>query len=222
MKNIFFDLDGTLTDSRVGITRCIQHALEQLGLTAPDMGQLETYIGGPLQCGFADLLGTDDPATVDRAIELYRDRYRRVGIYENEVYAGVPGVLDAARQAGLRLFVVTAKPTPFAKIVLDHFDLRDYFQQVYGSELDGRFVEKTDLLRHVLAAEKIDPGDAVMIGDRRHDIVAAQGNGVASIAVRWGYAQPGELAECDPSSIVDAVSDLSAAISKLRADRPTK
>lgn len=198
----------------------MQHALTLLNRTVPDQKELESYIGGPLQRGFAELLGTDEPAEVERAMELYRQRYRGIGIYENEVYDGIPSVLDALTSDGWRLLVVTAKPTPFAKVVVDHFQLADHFAQIFGSELDGRFAEKDDLIRHILETEHIDPQNALMIGDRKHDVLAAQRNGVATIAVCWGYAKPEELSNCNPDLIVETVRELPAAIAELGSGCP--
>src|SRR5665213_2239588 len=142
---IFFDLDGTLTDPKPGITRSIQYALHKLEQsTIPTEDQLTWCIGPPLRASFVKLLGGE--ASADLAVSLYRERFSDVGLYENSLYAGIRDVLSTLRNTGHRLFVATSKPHVFADRIIDHFDLRHHFDHVYGYELDGSRVDKSDLL----------------------------------------------------------------------------
>jgi phosphoglycolate phosphatase len=192
-KTIFFDLDGTLTDSRPGITRSIQHALERLGLPVPEADALTWCIGPPLVQCFTTLLGSDVQAAA--AIVHYRERYGTVGMYENEVYAGIPETLAALKADGHTLHVATAKPHVYAERIIAHFGFDRYFTSVFGPELDGTRNDKRELLAHAIARTGTDPAQALMIGDRHHDILAARANAVAPLAVLYGYGSRQELAE---------------------------
>lgn len=191
MKTIYFDLDGTLTDPKVGITRSIQYALEKLGRVAPPQEDLTWCIGPPLRGSLLKLLGDDHLA--DRAVSLYRERFSDIGIYENGVYAGIEDTLASLAGCGRRLFVATSKPRVYAERIIDHFNLASYFDCVFGSELDGTRSDKTELLRYALETARIDPTDAVMVGDRSHDIVGARNNGMRALGVLYGYGSKDEL-----------------------------
>jgi phosphoglycolate phosphatase len=192
MDAIYFDLDGTLTDPKPGITRSIQYALQKLGHhTIPTEDELTWCIGPPLRASFAKILGAEDRA--DRAVSLYRERFSDVGLYENGVYDGIGEVLTTLSQSGQRLFVATSKPHVFAERIIEHFGLRHHFEQVFGSELDGTRVDKSDLLQYALKIAAVDPAKTVMIGDRSHDMVGAGNNGMKRIGVLYGYGSRDEL-----------------------------
>ena len=192
MDAIFFDLDGTLTDPKIGITRSIQYALNKLAHpTIPTEDELTWCIGPPLRGSFAKLLGSDTSA--DLAVSYYRERFSDVGLYENGVYAGVAEVLTALGGSGRRLFVATSKPHVFAERIIDHFGLRHHFERVFGSELDGTRVDKSHLLQYALKETAIDPSRAIMVGDRSHDIVGARNNAMNAIGVLYGYGSAEEL-----------------------------
>ena len=210
MHTALFDLDGTLTDPQVGITTCIAHALSSLGEPVPGIDELRDWIGAPLHEMFSRHLGSDDRA--DQALHLYRERFSTKGLFENEPYEGISSALEAIAERVGRLIVVTSKPRPFAEQILDHFELASFFQRVYGSELDGRFTRKTELMEYVLAEESIDAARAVMVGDRRHDIDAAKTHRVRSIGVLWGFGDVSELEEAGADAICVAVPELPAAI----------
>jgi phosphoglycolate phosphatase len=201
-----FDLDGTLTDPKAGITRSIQYALTRLGRPVPDADALTWMIGPPLIAGFTKLLGGPEDAA--EAVRLYRERFSDVGLFENEVYAGIPAVLEALQDAGLRLFVATSKPHVFARRIIEHFGLSRFFHEIYGSELDNRNADKRDLIRHILDRERFDPTRAVMIGDREHDAIGARANGIAAIGVTWGYGSRHELQDAGVVCLVDKPGDL--------------
>jgi len=191
--NVLFDLDGTLTDSYQGITRCISHALITLGRTSPSQANLRWCIGPPLKDSFATLLDTVDEKLVNEALTIYRDRFGSVGLFENEVYRDVPETLGALQQVGHTLYVATSKPSLYANRIIDHFGLRRYFKGVYGSELNGQRGDKKSLIQHILKNESIDISQASMVGDREHDMIGAKANGVRGFGVLWGYGTKKEL-----------------------------
>jgi phosphoglycolate phosphatase len=209
---IFFDLDGTLTDPKPGITRSIQYALQKLEhQTVPTEDELTWCIGPPLRASFVKLLGSDHSA--DAAVSYYRERFSEIGLYENIVYAGVKDVLTALRKSGRRLFVATSKPHVYAERIIDHFDLRQHFERVFGSELDGTRGDKSDLLAYALKTTSVDPSRAVMVGDRSHDMIGARTNGMTAIGVLYGFGSEQELtaagAACvcaTPKAILDCIS----------------
>jgi len=191
MHTIYFDLDGTLTDPKPGITRSIQYALEKLGKAVPSQDELTWCIGPPLHASLKKLTGSDELA--DRALLLYRERFGDVGLFENEPYRGINETLSALAATGPRMFVATSKPAIYAERIVDHFGLRPYFERVFGSELDGTRVDKGDLLRYALETAKVEPRTAIMIGDRSHDVVGARRNGMTAIGVLYGYGSENEL-----------------------------
>lgn len=191
MTPIFFDLDGTLTDPKSGITRSIQYALGRLDRPVPVEAELTWCIGPPLHVSLKKLLGTDELA--DRALLLYRERFGDVGLFENELYPGIEDTLSVLAGAGRRLFVATSKADIYAERIIDHFKLRGYFERVFGAELDGTRSDKTDLLRHALQSLRIDPSQAIMIGDRSFDMVGARNNGMTAVGVLYGYGSEAEL-----------------------------
>lgn len=191
MKHVLIDLDGTLTDPREGIVACIEYALAKLEITRDDDVPLESYIGPPLLQTFRALCSGEGEAV--EAVRLYRERFGTQGLYENSVFQGIPECLASLRKAGYILYVATSKPTVYSTRIIDHFQLSGHFAQVHGSHLDGTNSDKTDLLAHILDTEGIAPEDAVMIGDRRYDIVGARNHQVATIGVLWGYGSEEEL-----------------------------
>lgn len=177
--------------------------------------EIEGFIGPPLHATFERVLaqvGRTD-VTPDEAVAAYREHFASKGLFENRVYDGVPAQLDALARAGHGLWVVTSKPTVYAERILAHFGLRERFEAVYGPDLDGRLADKTELIAHVLARESIDAADAVMIGDRSHDVIGAVSNDVRAVGVLWGYGSADELREAGAWKLCDAPSALAAALS---------
>jgi len=205
-----FDLDGTLTDPKAGITRSVQYALDQLGQPVPDADALAWMIGPPLIASFTKLLGR--PEDAHEALRLYRERFGVTGLFENEVYPGIPALLTRLRERDVRLFVATSKPHVYASRIVEHFDLLRYFEKLYGSELDNRNADKRDLLKHLVASEGIDPARAVMIGDREHDAIGARSVGLPAIGVTWGYGSREELLATGVARLVDRPEELEEAI----------
>jgi phosphoglycolate phosphatase len=215
MNTVLFDLDGTLTDPREGITRCIAHALERMGVEPPPLDALTFAIGPPLRDSLAQLLGTREHAAVERALALYRERFADVGLFENAPYDGVHDALAAIRASGARLFVATSKPLVYAERIVRHFGLDPHFVEVHGCELDGTREDKRDLLAHLLPRHGVTPHHAVMIGDRGVDMRAARHHGLHALGALWGYGSRAELeAEgahrlCEsPSHLVRTLADL--------------
>jgi phosphoglycolate phosphatase len=215
-----FDLDGTLTNPKAGITRSIQYALERLGRPILEADELTWMIGPPLIAGFTKLLG--GPAEVPDAVRFYRERYSDIGLFENEVYEDIPSLLLELQEKDVRLFVATSKLHVFARRILDHFDLSRFFVEIYGSELDNRNADKRDLIRHILDQERLDPTRAVMIGDREHDVIGARANDIATIGVTWGYGSRRELLDAGAACLVDEPRELEAPILTLTASTPPR
>ncbi len=204
---VFFDLDGTLTDPFEGITRSVQFALAHCGITVADRAELAPYIGPPLKESFIERHGLS-AAQADEALRQYRVRFSDVGMFENRVYDGVEGMLSALRERGVRLAVATSKPTVFSVKILEHFGLSKYFEEVVGSELNGRRVEKAEVIAEVMARLRVTPDEVWMVGDRCFDVEGAHKNGVRAVGVRYGYAEEDELNTAE--KIVDTVAELQA------------
>lgn len=206
--NILFDLDGTITDPSEGITRCYAYALEKMGEPLPDVTELHRFIGPPLRLGFAHVISNPTSERVEEAVRLYRERFTDTGIYEVTLTPGVAEVMRALREIGKRLFVVTSKTQAFAERTLDHFDLTQYLDGIYGSTPTGELDDKKDILALCLQQEQLDPSECIMIGDRKHDVIAARENGVRTIGVRCGFAEGGELEAHDCERIIDDLREL--------------
>ena len=202
--HIYLDLDGTLTDPYVGITRCILHALDELGFPHPSDEYLHSCIGPPLYDTFPDLVGEE---LALKAIDLYRERFAEVGWRENEPYDGIHEALQSLADAGHTLFVATSKPHVHAKVIIEHFGMAPFVRHVYGCELDGTRANKVDLLEYALNE---NPGDVrrIMIGDRKHDLVGAIANGMDPIGVAWGYGSIDELEKAGARAIAATPADL--------------
>ena len=207
-KAVLLDLDGTLTDPKEGITRCIAHALERMGVKAPPLEELTFAIGPPLRPSLARLIGSDDRDDVEAALAAYRERFSAVGLFENAVYEGIPAALAELRDRGHALYLATSKPRVYAERILAHFGLTSRFSDIYGCELDGRMERKDEIIGHILAAHQIQPGDAVMIGDRSHDVLGARTNQVAALGVTWGYGTRDELTQAGAFALCDQPAEL--------------
>jgi phosphoglycolate phosphatase len=213
-----FDLDGTLTDPREGITRSIAYALERMGVAPPPLDELVFAIGPPLRASLATLLGTDSPQAVERAIGLYRERFAEVGLFENRPYDDIAQTLEALRSRGMRLLVATSKPTVYARRIVERFALAAHFDEVHGCELDGTREDKRDLLAHVIPHHGLDARRTVMIGDRGSDMRAARHHGLHALGALWGYGSAGELREAGAHLLCEGPGAVPA---KLEALAPT-
>jgi phosphoglycolate phosphatase len=199
MTTIYFDLDGTLTDPKPGITGSIQYALQKLALPVPSQDELTWCIGPPLRASFVTMLGGEIHA--DLAVSFYRERFSDVGLYENSLYPDIKDVLRTLGHSGRRMFVATSKPRIFAERIIEHFGLTGYFEHVFGSELDGTRVHKTDLLAYALETTGVNASQALMIGDRSHDMIGAKNNGMGAIGVLYGYGSRQELVEAGAAHV---------------------
>lgn len=208
ISTLFFDLDGTLTDPSEGITRCLQYGLEQIGRPFPPQAELVQYIGPPLRWTFPQLLGTDDAKLVDEAIRHYRRRFADVGLFENEMYAGIPELLGALRDDGYDLYVVTSKPTVYAERIIEHFGLDRYFVATFGPDLNGRFDDKAELIAHILVDRNLRPQQVVMIGDRASDIAAGKTNGTHTLGVTYGFGDLKELTAAGSDTICHSPAEI--------------
>ncbi|MEM7547676.1 MAG: HAD hydrolase-like protein [Pseudomonadota bacterium] len=200
MTHVFLDLDGTLTESGIGITRSIAHALEAMGHPVPPQAVLDQQIGPSLWDCFAGF--GMDRADQDRAVALYRERYTTVGLFENRVYDGIAEMLVRLGEAGCMLHLATAKPIAYAKKITAHFDIGRHLTREFGSELDGTRTDKTELIAHALTETGASPAASFMIGDRHHDMIGALNNGLTPVGALWGYGQPGELSDAGCTDIV--------------------
>lgn len=214
IRNVLLDLDGTLTDPALGITNCIAYALTCLGVAAPPPADLHFAIGPPLRGSFSTLLETTEPANIERAMVLYRERFSETGLFENSVYAGVPEMLATLKARDHRLLLATAKPHVYARRILAHFGLLAAFDGVYGSELDGKRQHKDALLAYLIESEGIDANDCVMVGDRHHDIDAARAIGCKTVGVTYGYGTAAELAHAD--RLCDSPAHIGRSVESLR------
>lgn len=208
---LLFDLDGTLTDPKVGICTCVQYALASFGIDEPDLDKLEPFIGPPLKNSFMNFYHlTEEQA--ESAVEKYRERFSEIGIFENQLYDGIVPMLIALNSQGLHLAVASSKPQVYVERILEHFNIARYFQVVVGSELDGTRVNKDEIveeaLRQLFAEQPVDKKQAYMIGDRRYDAEGARKVGVESVCVTYGYGSMEELKAAKADYIVRSVEEL--------------
>ncbi len=210
LVNILFDLDGTLTDPKEGITRCIQFALEQLEVAVPETDELTWCIGPPLPDSFSTLMDSSDESSLNQALTLYRQRFAEVGMFENMVYPDTVDSLQKIKATGFKIFLATSKPGFYAKKILDHFNLSRFFDGIYGAELDGRLSDKGELIAHILSVEKLDSEGTLMVGDRSHDIVGGKKNNVRTAAVSYGYGSEEEISSSKPDLVFDSMTQLTS------------
>ena len=213
-STILFDLDGTLTDPKIGITKCVKYALSKFGIEEPDLDALVHFIGPPLLKSFQQTYGLSAEDAL-KAVGFYRERFVEVGMYENAVYPGVPEMLQQLRAQGKELVVATSKPTVYSVTILDHFNLSSYFSKIVGSNLDGTRVEKAEVIEFALSElTDRDKNAMVMVGDRMHDIIGAAQNGLPSVAVTYGYGTREELTQANPTYLVSTIQELTEVISR--------
>ncbi|MCR5393003.1 MAG: HAD hydrolase-like protein [Olsenella sp.] len=208
-RAVLFDLDGTLTASGEGIVRSVQYALEQMGREVPDPSALTVFIGPPLVQEFMDFSGmTHDEAF--RALELYRERYTTVGLFENHPYQGIVELLGSLRAAGIITCVASSKPEPFVLRILDHFGMTELFDQVVGATLDEKRTAKADVIDEALArlGMRDEKDSVIMVGDRAQDARGALAASVGFVGVTYGYGTRGELLDAGAHTIVDTVDEL--------------
>lgn len=204
-KCIFFDLDGTLTDSGEGIVNCAVYALEQLGLPVPPRESMRFFVGPPLHESFPQVGVPVE--LVDRAIVLYRERYVPIGKFENIPYPGIRELLEALRERGCRLFVATSKPENLSVEILEHFGLAPYFEIICGATSDASRSSKADVIAYLLS-KLDDPGAPVMVGDTVYDVLGAAHHNIPTVCVGWGYGQRQEMLDAGAAAIAETTQEL--------------
>lgn len=205
-KHILFDLDGTLTDPMMGITKSVRYALNYYGIEVNDLNDLLPFIGPPLRDSFKEYYGFDE-AKANEAVEKYREYYKTDGIFDNKVYQGMVECLQTLKDNGKKLYVATSKPEFFAKQIIEHFSLSKYFEYVGGSEFNSR-EKKAEVIEYVLKTNQIDNDDVIMVGDRKHDIIGAHENKIPCIGVLYGYGTEDELKQYQADYLVSTVEEL--------------
>ena len=207
---ILFDLDGTLTDPKIGITKCAQYALHSFGIDEPDLDRLEGFIGPPLQQSFMEYYGFDSEQA-NAAIAKYRERFSTVGLFENSVFPGIIDLLAHLKRSGKTLAVATSKPEVFMRQILERYGLASFFDLAIGSEIDGARVDKAEVIEEVLKRLDLNGTDlakVVMVGDRKYDIIGAKACGISAIGVRYGYAVENELESAGADYLFSTVDEL--------------
>ena len=205
---LFFDLDGTLIDSAVGITRCVAYALTQMQQPVPPQSELLRWIGPSLRTSFTPLLR--DRVRVEAAVAHYRDRFERLGWAEHEIYPGIADAIEALHGAGHRLAVVTAKNEPHARKIITHLPFGHRFDDVIGATADGRLSDKPELIAEALQRLALAPDACWMIGDRRMDIEGARHHGMRNVGVLWGFGGEAELRAAGADRLAATPADLLA------------
>lgn len=214
IKYLLFDLDGTITDPKEGITKCVQYALSKFDIEE-ECDNLLSFIGPPLTDSFIDFYGFDKQKA-ELAIKYYRERYAKIGLFENSAIDGIHEVLEKLKNSGYTLAVATSKPTCFAISICEKYDFSKYFDIIMGSELDGTRTKKSEIIYEVLKQLNAKPEEVVMVGDRKYDIIGAKEVGTASIGVRFGYAEDGELEKAGADFIVGTPNELLSCILEMK------
>lgn len=215
MKNystIFFDLDGTLTDPGLGITNAVMHALKAYGIQLPPRQELYKFIGPPLTWSFQTYYGFSQEESLE-AVAKYREHYSVIGLFENEVYPGIPELLAQLRQAGKTLCVATSKPEKFAVQILEHFGIAQYFHLICGAAMDESRGTKHEVIEYAIGKlPGVKREDILMVGDREHDILGAKASGLGSMGVLYGYGDRAEHEAAGADFIVETVEELGRAL----------
>ena len=206
-KNIFFDLDGTVTDSGPGIVKSVQYALRCYGIDEPDLDKLNSFVGPPLYKSFMNYLDCSEEEAKE-AVECYREYYAENGLYDNKLYDGIESLLYNLKEKGYKIILASSKPRIYVKRILSYFRIMRYFDYVEGSELDSQRTDKGELLAYVLKKWDLRPEESVMIGDRKYDIEGAKANGMDSIAVGYGYGSVDELSAAGPTWFFPKIEEL--------------
>lgn len=207
MEYILFDLDGTVTNPQKGITNSVAYALEYFGIHTEDNITLNKYIGPPLRQSFMEFAGLSEEQS-HIGMMKYREYYGPKGIYENQVYEGIPELFEKLKSEGKKIILATSKPWIYAEMILEKFDLKKYFDFVSGSELNGVRTGKADVIKYAIEKYNIPINNAVMIGDREHDIIGAKKNGLKTIGVLYGFGNKVELKSAGADYIAESVENI--------------
>ena len=213
---ILYDLDGTLTDPKVGITKSIEYALAHFGIYVENLNELTKFIGPPLRDTFREHYSFSD-SDVKVAVDKFQEYFAEQGLYENIIYDGIAEMLRAQYEDGRKIVLATSKPQVFAHKVLEQFEIDKYFELIVGSELSGERSDKAEVIKYAVDTLAINPRDAIMIGDRKYDVIGSRAHGIDSIGVLYGYSSKGELREAGANYIVETVEELGEKIIDLGA-----
>lgn len=211
MKNILFDLDGTITDPFLGITKAVAYSLNSFDIRINGLDELTVFIGSPLDESFQKYYGMNEEKSW-QAVEKYREYYSQIGLFENEVYEGMEDFLKSLIDSGKDLYICTSKPYIFAKKIIEHFGLTKYFKGIYGAELDGTRKNKKDVIAYCLQQERLNVDDCLMIGDRKHDVIGAHLNRIQCVGVLYGYGSKEEFENNDCEYIAKNLKELKEVI----------
>ena len=211
---IFFDLDGTLTDSGPGIVASVAYALRKLGVEPPEPEQLRPFIGPPLLWSFSHFYGFDEEKSKE-AVRLYREYFTAGGMFENSVYPGIPDALDRLRAAGFRLAAATSKPELFSRQIISHFGLDGYFETICGASMDETRTDKADVICYAMDTLGVAPEESLMVGDREHDVLGAKAVGLPCLGVLWGYGSREELTNAGASLLAETPEDMAGLILRM-------
>lgn len=206
-QTLIFDLDGTLTDSGPGIIHSVAYALEKMGISDDNPSHLSRFIGPPLYESFAQFYGLNATET-QQAVDYFREYFTSKGMFENQPYPGIAELLGKLQEQGKTLLVATSKPEIFAKEILVHFELDHYFTVIAGASLDDTRTRKGQIIAYALDKLAETTGKAVMIGDRKHDVIGAKQHQLDSIGVLYGYGDRDELTAAGATHIVQTVEEL--------------
>ena len=205
---ILFDLDGTLTDSGMGIVNSVAYSLQKKGIDVEDKVGLLKFVGPPLIESYCRYYGYSMEEAVEM-VDIYREYYGTKGLYENSVYEGMEEVLKVLKERGKVLIIATSKPEEYARQIVEHYGLSKYFMYVAGSNMDETRTKKAEVIAYALESCNIqNMNEVVMIGDRKHDVLGAKAMGLDSIGVLYGYGSREELEAAGADRIVESAEDL--------------
>ena len=214
-KYILFDLDGTVTDPMIGITKSVQYALREFNIEVENLNDLCKFIGPPLKDSFMNFYGFNEEDAL-KAITFFREYFSVNGLYENTVYENFEDMIIALKEQNKSLIIATSKPTVFAEKILEHFNLKKYFDFIAGSNLDNTRTKKADVISYALEQQGLtETSEMIMIGDREHDVIGAKALGIESIGVLHGYGSYGELSNSGANYIVKDVNELKSLLMSL-------
>ena len=205
---ILFDLDGTLSDPKEGITKSFQYALKHFGIQVENLDELEPVIGPPLKSSFMNFYHLNEKDAIV-AIEKYRERFGKIGLYENEIYPGIKELLEELVEKGYQIAIASSKPTEYVEQICEHFEIKQYFHHIIGSFMDGRRVEKEEVVEEaIIQFGNVSKEEIIMVGDRKFDVTGAHDRGLKAIGVTYGYGGKEELTEAGADFLANSVGEL--------------
>ncbi len=207
MKNILFDLDGTIINSEEGITKCIRYVLDFWGIKQPPQEELLCFIGPPLKEQFQKLYGFEEEKAL-QSVAKYRERFDREGIFECELYPGIRELIKDLKEKGFRLAVASSKPEVACKRIIGHFHLEPYFDGVFGAALDGKISSKVQVLEYLFQENGMKREDTILIGDTKFDVLGAKAAGIPCIGVTYGFGTAEELKSAGAAAVCGSTKEV--------------